>query len=342
MDHPLWQLTLARWKELYREPGIVFWVFGFPILLAIGLGVAFQERPLEPPRVAVVAGAPWLGESLDGGGIDVQVLPLAAATEALARGRVDLVVADGAEPWSVDYTLDPMRPESRLARATVDATLQDRNGRQDAVSTTDHTLTEAGTRYVDFLLPGLIGLNLMGSSLWGIAYSVVLSRKRRLLKRLAATPMRRSHYLLSYLLSRTGLLIGEVAALVLVGWLFFDVGVQGSLVALGVIAAAGAAAFAGLALLIAARIDNTEIASGWMNFVMLPMWILSGSFFSYERFPAWTHGPIQALPLTALNDALRAVMSQGASLVSQWPELAVLTAWGGVSFAVAVRRFKWQ
>ncbi len=340
--HPLWQLTVARWKELYREPGILFWVFGFPVLLAVGLGIAFQEGPPEPQRVAVVAGADWLVQSLDPETVDARVLAADAAAEALARGQVDLVVEEGGRPWTVTYRYDPSRPESQLARAVVDASIQDANGREDALIATDEALTERGSRYVDFLLPGLIGLNLMGSSMWGIGYSVVLSRKRRLLKRLAATPMRRSHYLLSYLISRTGLLVLEVAALVGVGWWLFDVAVHGSLLALALVATLGGACFSGLALLIAARLDNTEIANGWMNFVQLPMWILSGCFFSYERFPEWLHWPIQSLPLTAVNDALRAIMNQGAGVFELGPELAVMGLWGGISFAIALRRFRWQ
>jgi ABC-type multidrug transport system permease subunit len=345
LEHnPLWQLTLARWRELLREPGILFWTFGFPVVLAIGLGVAFKERPPSSPRVAVEAGADWIAEALEGAAVEVELLDEAQAWEALRVGRVDLVVyatMDGGTR-GLRYRFDPVRDASRVARTTVDDAVQRGLGRADLVPSEDVFVSESGSRYVDFLMPGLIGLNLMSSSLWGIAYSVVLNRKRKLLKRVAATPMRRSHYLLAYVLSRLAVLVLEVLALVLVGWLLFGVAVHGSVVALFAMAVLGAASFAGIGLLIAARLDNTEVASGWMNFVMLPMWILSGSFFSYERFPEAVHPLLQALPLTALNDGLRAIINTGASLGSQWPEVAVLAAWGALGFWLALRRFRWQ
>jgi ABC-type multidrug transport system permease subunit len=197
-------------------------------------------------------------------------------------------------------------------------------------------------RYIEFLLPGLIGLNLMNSSLWGVAYTIVLDRKRRLLKQMAATPMRRGDFMAAHLLSRLVLLALEVASLVLVGWLFFDVVVRGSWAALLVVTLLGATAFGGIALVIAARRSEPDEANGWMNAVMLPMWLLSGSFFSYERFPDWLLPINRLLPLTALNDALRAVMTAGEPLARQAPELLVLAAWGLGGFLWARWRFQWQ
>jgi ABC-2 type transport system permease protein len=199
-----------------------------------------------------------------------------------------------------------------------------------------------GSRYIDFLIPGLIGLNVMGSSMWGIGYAVVLARRRRLLKRLAATPMRRSHYLFSYMFSRILFLVAEVALLVAFGWLAFGVAVRGSILAVTFVALLGSLSFMGLALLVAARPESTEVASGWMNAAMLPMWLLSGSFFSYERFPAAVQPFLKALPLTAFNDALRAVMNDGAALWQTWPSLAVLAAWGAATFWLALKLFRWQ
>ncbi len=341
--HPLWQLTLARWRELYREPGVMFWVFGFPVLLAAGLGIAFKEKPAPTPRVAVVEGVPWLEQALAGPALERVVLDEADAHEALRRGKVDVVVAavPGDTP-RVAYRFDPANDQSRFARLIVDGVVQRALGREDAIAAQDEQVSEPGSRYIDFLVPGLLGLNLMSSSLWGIAYALVLSRKRKQLKRLAATPMRRSHFLLSYLLSRSALLVAEVLSLLLVGWLLFDVIVRGSWLAFGVLTLLGAAAFAGVGMMIAARITSTEVAGGWLNFVMLPMWLLSGSFFSYERFPEWSHALIEWLPLTALNDGLRAVMNDGAGLLDVGFELAVLTVWGALGFALALGRFRWQ
>jgi ABC-2 type transport system permease protein len=340
---PLVELTRARVLEFVREPEAVFWVFVFPVLLALALGIAFRSQPLDRVRVAVTG--PTAGEVAarlaPAPALDVSELEPAAGAEALRKGRVDVLVEAGAGS-AVTYRFEPSRPEGLAARLAVDDALQRSFGRVDPVTTTAAPVTEVGARYIDFLIPGLVGLNLMGSGLWGLGFSVVVARTRKLLKRFAATPMRRSHYLASFALSRLLFLIPEIAAIVGFGWLVFGVEVRGSLVALSVVSLLGAAAFAALGLLVAARPTTIEAVSGWMNLVMLPMWILSGSFFSYERFPEAVHPLIRALPLTALNDALRAVMNDGLPLYRTWPELVVLGLWGGLSFVLALRLFRWQ
>ena len=220
--------------------------------------------------------------------------------------------------------------------------LQRGAGRRDTLRVAEQTVSEVGSRYVDFLLPGLIGLNLMGSSMWGIGFNLVLARKRRLLRRYAVTPMHRSHFLLAYFCSRSIFLALELTLLVGFGKLFFGTHIRGNPLDIAVLGIAGAASFAGISLVVGARLDNTEVANGWMNFVMLPMWILSGSFFSYERFPEWLRLPIRLLPLTAVNDALRAVYNDGASLIGVGSELGVLVVWGVVGFGIALKTFRWQ
>ncbi|MCK6548662.1 ABC transporter permease [Myxococcota bacterium] len=353
-SHPLVALTIARLREFLREPAALFWVFGFPVLLAIGLGVAFRVKPPEKLRVAVEVdgGIPsaaearvieWLRAS------DELVVTGQSAEDAardLKRSKLDLVVivakgSSTAAP-SVAYRWDGTKPESRTARLVVDGVVEVAAGRRDVLAKEDRPVTEAGERYIDFLLPGLIGLNLMGSSMWGIGYAVVETRSRKLMKRFAATPMRRTHYLLSFILSRFAFLFLEVVLLVAFGSLAFDVRVHGTFAAVGVIATLGALSFAGLALLIAARPRTVETASGLMNLAMMPSWFLSGTFFSYERFPELVQPIIRALPLTALNDALRAVMNDGKPLGALGHELVVLTLWGVVSFVLALRLFRWK
>jgi ABC-type multidrug transport system permease subunit len=342
VSHPLAELVKARLREFLREPGYVFWVFGFPLLLAIGLGIAFRERPPEAPRVAVAAEAdPARTAALfRDQALVAERLPRAEAERALARTKVDLLV--DADPSGLVLRFDPAEERSRLARAVALDVLERAAGRQDRLHLREHAVSEVGSRYVDFLLPGLIGLNLMGSSMWGIGFNLVLARKRRLLRRYAVTPMRHHHFLLAYFFSRAIFLTLELALLVGFGKLVFGTTIRGNPVDVFVLGAVGAASFAGISLVVGARLDNTEVANGWMNFVMLPMWILSGSFFSYERFPAWLRLPIRLLPLTAVNDALRAVYNDGASLFGVGFELAVLTAWGVLGFGVALKAFRWQ
>lgn len=340
--HPLVQLTLARLREQFRQPEMVFWVFAFPVLLAMALGLAFRNRPPEVVRVAVEAGAgaEALAARLSGEpGFDVETLPPDEASDRLRTGRVALVVAAGD---SLTYRYDPARAESRLARLATDAALQKALGRVDARPTAERAVTERGARYIDFLIPGLLGLNLMGTGLWGMGYAVVDARRRKLMKRLVASPMRRSHYLLSFVVARLALLVPEVALLVGFGALVFDVPVRGSLAGLALASVVGAMCFAGIGLLIASRAQTVEAVSGLMNLVQLPMWVLSGVFFSSANFPEAMQPFIAALPLTALNDMLRGIMIDGASLAALAAPLGITLAWGAASFAVALRLFRWQ
>jgi ABC-type multidrug transport system permease subunit len=336
------ELTIARVLEFVREPEAIFWVFVFPVLLAGVLGLAFRSRPPEPVPVAVVAGE--RGESrLDALSRDPdlqpRLLPEPEARQALRRGTVVLVVSGGPVP---EYTFDPAQPDSRTARLAVDAALQRAAGRGDAFEAIRSEVTEPGSRYVDFLVPGLLGMNLMGTGMWGIGFSLVVARNGNLLKRFVAAPVRRSHLLAAQLLSRLVFLVPETAALLLFARLFLGVPIRGSLVLLGVVALVGALTFSGLGLLTAARPRTIEGVSGLMNLVMVPMWIGSGIFFSTDRFPDVAQPFVQALPLTALNDALRAVMLEGAGLQPLVPELAILAAWGVVTFLLALKLFRWQ
>ncbi len=340
--HPLWELTKTRLREFVREKGVVFWVFVFPLLMAVGLGLAFRSRPPDVPTVAVVTGGS--AESgralLQSPRVQAEVASAEQARRAVVAGKVDLLVdfSQGAPR----FELDPTAERATRARLVVDDVLQRAAGRTDRLSIRETEITEPGSRYIDFLLPGLIGLNLMGSSMWGVGYNLVVARKRRLLRRYAVTPMRRSHFLLSYLFSRGFFLGLELGLLLAFGALVFGTVVHGSYLALALVSLVGAAAFAGISLIIGARVDNTETASGWMNFAQLPMWVLSGAFFSYERFPEWFHPIIRALPLTALVDALRAIANQGVPIWACWSEFAVLLAWSVTGFAIALRTFRWQ
>jgi ABC-2 type transport system permease protein len=287
------ELTRARLLEFLREPEAVFWVFIFPVLLAVALGIAFRTKPVEKLRVAVVRTDPAverLAALLTGtADLTVSVVASAEATRALRSGKVDVVVEGSPEkdrrPLSVTYRYDATRPEGRAARLAVDDALQRALGRPDRLDSREERVAQPGNRYIDFLIPGLIGLNLMGSGMWGLGFAVVQARTRKLLKRFAATPMRRSHYLLSFMFSRLVGLVLEVVVVVGFGWLLFGVEVRGSILDLVMISLLGSLTFAGIGLLVAARPRTVEGVSGWMNLVQLPMWLVSGTFFSYERFP---------------------------------------------------------
>jgi ABC-2 type transport system permease protein len=339
---PLIELTIARTKEFGREPEAIFWVFAFPILLALALGFAFRESKPERIPVGVVAGAPSsetiLKSMAASPALKPRIFEREAGQNALRTGKISLLV----EPQPLVFHFDPSRPDSRVARLEADDAIQTAAGRRPAVSWKERHVTEKGSRYIDFLLPGLLGMNLMGTGMWGIGFSIVNARTRKLLKRLIATPMRRSHYLMAQILSRFVFLVGEVVLLVGFGTLFFDVPLRGSMLLLALTCAIGAVAFSGLGLLVASRAQTIEAVSGLMNFVMLPMWLCSGVFFSADRFPDAAQPFIQLLPLTALNDALRGIMLEGNGLTSIASELAILIAWGAITFVVALRIFRWR
>jgi ABC-type multidrug transport system permease subunit len=337
-------LCVARFREFSREPEAIFWSFVFPILLFLVMGLAFRNRPSEVLPVAVVAGS----------GAEAVAAPLRASAELkpvvedeaaafrdLRLGKVALAVIPDAE-GGVEYRLDPSRDESALARHLVDETLQQAAGRRDAVATRRTEVTEPGSRYIDFLIPGIVGLNLMNGGMWGVGFSLVDMRIKRLLKRLLATPMRRADLMASHMTIRLVFMFIEVSFLLAFGRWVLGVPVAGSWPAIFLIGAVGSLSFGGMALLLASRATRLETIMGLMNAVTMPMMVCSGVFFSVERFPERLQPLIRALPLTALIDALRAVVLEGAPLAAQAGRLALLGLWGGVSFVLGLRLFRWN
>ena len=344
-DHPLVQLTRVRYREFFREPEAVFWVFIFPVLLAAGLGIAFRNRAPERTGVAVVAGdsgaarvADALGSAPD---LQVSVLPdfSGGGGASHRRGRVGGSTGPAGR-WSTATTTPGRRAEWRVCWWTM--RYSEPPAGPIAVPVSDRVVHERGSRYIDFLVPGLLGMNLMGSGIWGVGFAIVDARKKRLLKRLIATPMSRPQYLASFVLSRLTLLVIEVGLLLGFGVLVFGVPIRGSLTVLVALCLLSSLAFTSLGLLVSSRVQTMEGASGLMNLVMLPMWIFSGVFFSASRFPDSLQPFIQALPLTAVVDALRANVLRGAGWQAVAPELGIILAWLGVSFLLALKLFRWR
>ncbi len=352
--HPLRGLYLTRLREFYRQPARLFWVYGFPTVLALGLGLAFQGKVPDAVPVDLVKNA--LSDPVEKAlrdhdararaenrpGVQLRVESADAAGLRLRTGKTPLVVE--ATTSGIAYRFDPTRPEATTARAAIDSILQRQAGRVDKLATEDRIVKEPGSRYIDFLIPGLIGSNTMGGGLWGVGFLLVNFRIGKLLKRFTATPMPRRDFLLAILGARLTFLIPDVAVLLALGVFAFGMPIQGDFLLICVVEVVGALAFAGIGLLIASRATTTETVSGLMNLVMLPMWIFSGLFFSTERFPDALQPFIQALPLTQLLNALRAVMLEGAGWTSHVVvlALAILGAWAVGSFALALRLFRWQ
>jgi hypothetical protein len=345
----LWQLYITRIREFYRQPARIFWVYGFPTVLAVGLGVAFSNRRPEPVQVTVVdgPGAAGVVAALAPGTVSPGRAPFRAelkseaeARQRLRTGKTPLVVA--ADGSGVRFTYDPTRPEAGAARAAVDDALQRAAGRRDPVPVSDVEVDEPGSRYIDFLIPGLMGLNTMGGGMWGIGFLLVNFRINKLLKRFMATPMNRAQFLLALLGARLTFLIPDMTVLLLLGYAGFRMPIRGSLALVVLVEFVGALAFAGIGLLIASRARTTETVSGLMNLVMLPMWLFSGVFFSPDRFPPVFQPFIQALPLTHVIGALRQVILEGAGFEAIVGSLAILAAWAVGTFVLALRLFRWN
>jgi len=342
---PIIELASTRTKEFLREKEAMFWVFGFPLILALALGFAFREKPPDRVPVAIVAG-PNAQQRLAALQKSSTLLPRVMneqeARDALRRGKVSLLIAESAGSDVVVYRLDATRPDALSARQAADDALQTAAGRRDVVASREERVHEQGARYIDFLIPGLLGMNLMGTGMWSMGFTIANARMKKLLKRLVATPMRKTDYLMAMFLSRLLWLILEISVLVAFGWIVFGVRVNGSILVLILLCIVGGYAFSGIGLLTASRAKTIEAVSGLMNLIMMPMWLCSGVFFSYERFPDSVKPFIRILPLTLLNDALRAVINDAAGLSQIAFQLGILTVWGLVTFVIGLKVFRWQ
>lgn len=337
------QLTRARVVLFLREKEAIFWVFIFPLVLAAVLGFAFRNAEVAPSTVALVMGdgAAELRAILE---LDEQIKinefdTYEEAFTKLRKASVDGLIEPGDPP---QMKIDPARAEGATARLRFQRVLALAANPDADPPLKVQEITETGSRYVDFLFPGLLGMNLMGTGMWGVGFAIADMRRRKFLKRLLVTPMRRSSLLLSFILSRLVFLVLELAILVSFGYWVLGVPFNGNLLAFFFITLLSAISFSGLGILVASRVQTIEGVSGLMNFVMMPMWLLSGVFFGYDRFPEVTHFFIKLLPLTAANDALRGVMIDGESLFQLGPEVLVIGGWCVVCFVVALKIFRWE
>jgi len=335
----LYQLTMVRFRLFLREPEAIFWIFFFPILLAVGLGIAFRNRPADVLQVGATTAQLTQALTADKG-LTAETLNEADGAHALATGRILLLAIQ--RPDGVAYKYDDTNPDARTARLLADKAIQTAAGRHDAVRAANDLVHETGARYIDFVVPGLLGMNLMGSAMWGLGFAIVEARQKKLLKRLVASPMPKWQYLASFLLSRLAMLIVEVGFFLGFARLAFGVPFRGPIWQLILLCLLTSLAFSALGLLVSSRAKTMEAASGLMNLVMLPMWILSGVFFSATRFPAVIQPIVRALPLTAAIEAMRGNMLQGIGILQLIPQVGILAAWFLVPFIISLRIFRWR
>jgi ABC-2 type transport system permease protein len=335
----LLQLTAMRFRLFLREPEAIFWTFVFPIILAVGLGLAFRNRPADVLQVGATTERLTQALSSDKG-LTAAMMDEATGAKSLATGAILLLAIQ--KPEGVVYQYDDTNPDARTARLLADRAIQTSAGQHASIHADNQLVHEKGSRYIDFVVPGLLGMNLMGPAIWGLGFAIVEARQKKLLKRLVASPMPKWQYLASFILSRLVMLSVEVVVFLGFAAVAFGVPFRGSLWELAFLCVLISLSFSALGLLTASRAKTMEAANGLMNLVMLPMWILSGVFFSATRFPAVIQPVVRALPLTAAIDALRGNMLQGMNLGQLIVPIAILLAWLVIPFAVALRIFRWR
>ncbi|MGC1784283.1 MAG: ABC transporter permease [Acidobacteriaceae bacterium] len=335
----LYQLTISRFRLFFREPEAVFWIFAFPILLSIGLSIAFRDRPADVLPVAGTTAE--ITQALNAEkGLKAVTLNKRQGSQALATGKILLLVVQ--QSGGVEFDYDNTNPDGRTARLMADRAVEKAAGQREPVGIRDELVHEVGSRYIDFVIPGLLGMSLMSSAIWALGFSIVEARQKNLLKRLIASPMPRWQYLASFVLSRLFLLVLEVAAFLGFSHFAFGVPLRGSLWQLGLLCVLVSLTFSAIGLLIASRARTMQAASGLMNLTMLPMWILSGVFFSSDRFPNVLQPFIRALPLTAAVDALRGNMLQGIPIAHLLIPVGILLTWLLIAFPLSLGIFRWR
>jgi ABC-2 type transport system permease protein len=366
--NPLIQLILIHFREFVREPGIIFWSIIFPIAMAWVLGIAFSRQSELVQQVVLIENHdqhyPLLHDFLKDSksitkeiyGINTTCFEKTIASDKLGktsfrfistdwdngilllkRGQVNLIMKE--HPDSLEYFFDPVNPQAKMLFVMLSSSFNNDNKAFENSSISP--LTQKGNRYIDFLVPGLIALGAMNSLLWGISYALIEMRSKKLMRRMVATPMKKSEFLISFFIARLLIAILEMAILWSFSYAYFKITLQGSFAALATIFLAGNIAFSGLAILISSRTANSRIGTGLINLVTMPMMILSGIFFSYHNFPDFAIPIIQKMPLTMMADSIRAVFIEGSGLVQVAGNSAILAGLGIGCFLIGLKIYKW-
>ncbi len=361
----LYQLFKTQFLLTIREPEVLFWGMIFPVLISIGLGLAFTQQTESKFNVILVEKNKTELDSLlhiygtnvqskDGNALNWKISNKELGNTvfkfsqsnwdssiiSLKRGEADVIVTDSL--GKAIYHFDPLNTQSQLAYMKLSALVKSPDSTMNAENTNIEPLTLLGVRYIDFLIPGLIAFGLMSSIMWGISYTIIERRSQKLLRRMVATPMKKSNFLFALMFVRILMNVVESLILLFFAWLIFDIHIQGNIGALIVLFLAGNLAFTGIAILVASRTTKTEVGTGWINAVQMPMMLLSGIFFSYHNFPEWSISTIKLLPLTALTDGIRSIFNEGAGWMEVIYPTCTLSALGIICFVIGMKLFKWN
>lgn len=371
----LWQLISALFREIIREPGVLFWGILFPILMSLGLGIAFTKKADVLRKVAIINSAEQISIVGDTGTIrnflnnncekNIQTeketfkwrfvikdeklgnsifqfyeMGWDEAMKLLKRGTINVLLLE--KEGTAEYHFDPMNPDAQLTYLKLKSIIGEGDVKTVTSNAEIRPLTVTGTRYIDFLVPGLITMGVMMSTMWGISYGIIEKRSKKLLRRLVATPMKKSHFLIALITVRITMNFIESTVLFFFALFAFKMSIQGDISALILMFIAGNFAFAGIAVFVSSNTSNTEVGNGLINFVVFPMMVLSGIFFSYQNFPDWSIPVIKMLPLTMLTDGIRSIFNEGAGYNEVTFPILFLTATGVLFFSAGLKIFKWH
>jgi ABC-2 type transport system permease protein len=363
----------AHLKEIIREPAVIFWGILFPMVMALGLGFAFTKKQNVVHKVAVVRNGSSVedqnslldktntiyyndslklftndslnysftiyNEKLGDTRFDFNVMTWNNAIAYLKQGKANLIVRISGD--SVTYHFDPLNRDAQIVYMKLSQLTSSGNLAAFQNSVNILPLKLPGSRYIDFLIPGLISMGVMMSTMWGLSYGMIEKRSKKLLRRMIATPMKKSHFLFSLLTVRLLMNIFEAILLTIFAQIVFKTHIQGSIPALILIFIAGNIAFAGIAIFLSSRTSKTEVGNGLVNMVVMPMMLLSGIFFSYHNFPDSFVAIIQKLPLTMVTDGIRSIFIEGAGFAQTLMPTLILFSIGIVFFMTGLRIFKW-
>jgi ABC-2 type transport system permease protein len=337
MMRRFWAVLVGRNKEFLRDRGALGWNFIFPFFVVFGMAFAFSDKAQDIFKVGVVGPVTALPAGF-GSTKHLKFVPFedeAAALGKLRHHQLDMLVAPG-KPLT--YWVNEASPKGYL----VERIMQGALAVAHEPAPKRRTVEGRPIRYVDWLVSGLLSMNMMFSALFGVGYNLVRYRKNGVLKRLKATPLRAAEFLTAQVVSRL-LLIMTVFLIVYHGSDFFlHFQRLGRLVDLYLIFALGSACLISLGLLTAARVTSEELAGGVLNMLSWPMMFLSGVWFSLEGAPKPLRMLANAMPLTHLIDAARAVMTEGATLAQVSTHLYVLAGMTVLFLAVGAWTFKWE
>jgi ABC-type multidrug transport system permease subunit len=364
-NNQLFQLILAQFRDTIREPAVLFWGIVFPILMSLGLGVAFTNKSDVVHNLAIVGAIPPAldsliqehGERTKKGDETIEKVTMTNlkigntififhqmlwkdAMVQLKRGQINLIIQQ--KNGDLRYNFDPLNPEAQLSYYKLSNLVNNHDLLNKESQQNIEPLTVKGTRYIDFLVPGLIALGVISSSMWGISYSIIERRSKKLLRRMVATPMKKSNFLIAMITVRVVMNLMEATLLILFTWLTFGITIQGNIPALLAVFIAGNIAFAGIAVFVSSHTSKTEVGNGLINVVTMPMMVLSGIFFSYHNFPEWSISFIQKLPLTMMADGMRSIFNEGAGWAEIGLSALVMFMTGVVFFIAGLKIFKWH